>query len=783
MRYQFTECEVDLGRRELRRQGELVPLQPRVFDLLVYLLSHRDRAISKDELQDEVWAGSIVSETALTRALMKARKAVGDDADQQRVLKTVHGHGYRFVAELTETEPAPTAAPSDTAAAPAPADEASPPASRNWIGVLGATAMLALAALAFVLLSRPSDGGDLRVGVLPVMNLTGSGEFDWAPLGLMSLVNKVISESGGPAVVSSGEMAGLNLTFADPATPEPGLLDKLRGELKTTHLLAAALRRRGSELVLDYVVHRADGQSPVRRLLGGNPAQLAQTMTREVLATLPNAGARREVRVVSGNQFAAEAYAKGLALQLEGRVEEARNLFEVSVAEDPEAFWPRYELGLTMRRLATTEADYEKALSFAESMLGLAEEEPGGKALVAVHNAIAQIHARLGDRKAAEENYTQALAVATERGERAQLPTVLVNLSILARGDERYEDARGHLYRAQEINEQLGRDPGGHIPHSLGQIDLAEGNYEAAANHYRTALRLFRENNRRREQASSLSALARVLLRLGRFSEADAMLTDSLTLRRELDHLIGVVDTLLTRAELEIARGDFDRAAGAAREAQEGAASLGSQRRQEVALGALYRARLLDRDFAEAAAVWETWRELDPELEESWNGQLVQGEAARIEGRLTDALTLAEKLIDQAVTLDRADREVQALALKARASHDAGDPETPQAYRAALAVARGQNNNLRLGTLLLRTADWHLDQGDPEAAAPVLAELAVLHPDWPRVATLRARLAYARGEVDAAREAMAAARSAAGSAWDQESESWYQEVVGDSAGN
>ena len=87
----FNDCEFDPDRRELRRNGEIVPLEPRVFALLLYLIEQRHRAVDKDEIQDSVWSGVIVSETALTRAIMKARRAVGDSADAQAVIRTVHG--------------------------------------------------------------------------------------------------------------------------------------------------------------------------------------------------------------------------------------------------------------------------------------------------------------------------------------------------------------------------------------------------------------------------------------------------------------------------------------------------------------------------------------------------------------------------------------------------------------------------------------------------------------------------------------------------------------------
>lgn len=96
--YRFLDCELDVARRELRRGDELVALQPKVFELLVYLIERRERAVDKAEIQDAVWPGVVVTETSLTQAIRKARRAVGDDSETQAVIRTIHGHGYRFVA-------------------------------------------------------------------------------------------------------------------------------------------------------------------------------------------------------------------------------------------------------------------------------------------------------------------------------------------------------------------------------------------------------------------------------------------------------------------------------------------------------------------------------------------------------------------------------------------------------------------------------------------------------------------------------------------------------------
>ena len=94
----FADVEIDLDRVEVRRGGRPVPVQPQVFDVIEYLVRHRDRVVTKEELLDNVWGDRFVSESALTSRIKSARRALGDDGATQAVIRTVHGRGYRFVA-------------------------------------------------------------------------------------------------------------------------------------------------------------------------------------------------------------------------------------------------------------------------------------------------------------------------------------------------------------------------------------------------------------------------------------------------------------------------------------------------------------------------------------------------------------------------------------------------------------------------------------------------------------------------------------------------------------
>lgn len=100
----FDDYELDTYLYEIRRAGQHLRLEPKAFDVLVYLLLHRDRVVPKDELIENLWPEQFVSDAALNSSVMTARKAVGDNGRIQRVIQTLRGRGYRFIAEVEEHE-------------------------------------------------------------------------------------------------------------------------------------------------------------------------------------------------------------------------------------------------------------------------------------------------------------------------------------------------------------------------------------------------------------------------------------------------------------------------------------------------------------------------------------------------------------------------------------------------------------------------------------------------------------------------------------------------------
>jgi TolB-like protein/DNA-binding winged helix-turn-helix (wHTH) protein len=100
LKYQFTEFEIDLSQQELRRLGKAVHIEPQVFDLIVHLVRNHDRIVSKDELIETIWNGRIISEAALSSRINGARRALGDNGNDQALIRTLHKRGFRFVGSV-----------------------------------------------------------------------------------------------------------------------------------------------------------------------------------------------------------------------------------------------------------------------------------------------------------------------------------------------------------------------------------------------------------------------------------------------------------------------------------------------------------------------------------------------------------------------------------------------------------------------------------------------------------------------------------------------------------
>jgi TolB-like protein len=138
--YRFAEFELDLAKVELRAQGAVRSLEPQVFALLALLIENRDRLVSRDEIIEKVWDGRIVSDAAVASRVKSARQALDDDGKSQKLIRTLHGKGFRFVAEVRAVRGDATAVAggelADAVRAPDPAAHGLPAGEKPSIAVL-----------------------------------------------------------------------------------------------------------------------------------------------------------------------------------------------------------------------------------------------------------------------------------------------------------------------------------------------------------------------------------------------------------------------------------------------------------------------------------------------------------------------------------------------------------------------------------------------------------------------------------------------------------------------
>ena len=248
-RYRFGNVLIDKDQRVVVVGGQEVEVQPRVFDLLVYLIRKRDRAVSKQELQDQIWPGMFMSETVLSHTVMKARKAVGDDAQNQSVIKTLHGHGYRFIAQLEadDSEAPESLVPASTG------QQSAEPAKRPGPWRFNkAWALLLLALLVMVIYLTGSEFSDrepkydfkpvegVSIAVLPFTNLSDDKGSEYFSDGLSEEVMNRLARVPGLMVVARTSAFSFKGTHKNSR--------KIANELHVSHLIDGSVRKDGDQL-------------------------------------------------------------------------------------------------------------------------------------------------------------------------------------------------------------------------------------------------------------------------------------------------------------------------------------------------------------------------------------------------------------------------------------------------------------------------------------------------------------------------------------------------------
>ena len=198
--YEFDDVAVDLQNFRLEKRGEARALTPRAFDVLVYLIEQRGRVVEKQELFDQIWKETFVTDSALAREIKEIRHVLEDDAAAPRYIETVPKRGYRFIARLKENEiPAPQV---NVLSLPGPANEAeeagepgatgrsatAKPRTRPAMWMSALIVMMLVGVVLFTTRGKPIDS----LAILPLANGSGAAQMEYLSEGITeSLINSL----------------------------------------------------------------------------------------------------------------------------------------------------------------------------------------------------------------------------------------------------------------------------------------------------------------------------------------------------------------------------------------------------------------------------------------------------------------------------------------------------------------------------------------------------------------------------------------------------------------
>ena len=497
--FRFERCEVDVECRHVLLDGRQFPLDPLPFDLLVLLIRNRHRVVSKDELLEQVWKNRCVSVGVIASAIVRVRRATGDD--HAKLIKTVHRTGYRFVG-VCET----------SGAEPCLGQE-----SQTMVPVS-------------TLVST-----ELPLALLPFENLTGQPDLDWIKLGLMSLSANALGLQPGLSVASTPSVVAALATLTDDATAEERtrVVKHLVG---ARHVIHVAIRREGDGYQLAYCIDAASPADAYKHLVGRELTRLAQEMAGELQAVLLPAGmAPRPSHYSALNAFADETFARAMQAAAEQAWARAINLFRVVLDVQRDSIAVQFEY---LQVLAAF-GDKEEAVGVGEALLASARAAQDASFAAAVHLALGRTYLRTIDFEPAKRHLDESLRLYESRGEARDSVAVTCTLrASIAANERQFDLADEMLEKAQRHLEATGNQiERVRTVIVLAAVAVKRGNLVRSLELLREAVRVSEESRLRSYFVLASINLAHTCCQLGLLHAGVKHAQDGFTMANELGEL------------------------------------------------------------------------------------------------------------------------------------------------------------------------------------------------------------------------------------------------------
>ena len=793
--YRFDGFQLDTAKRELRRDGVLVPLQARVFECLCHLIEHRDRAVDRDELGQATFGRHDVSDAQLGQIILRARRAVGDDGQEQRLIRTIPRYGFRWMAqtqvvEIAPPEPAaveaealdaepvaaalpdaPSApgapeAPAPPAAA-APVPEVSPPApvdpaaGRRWrwpaLALLAACALLGLAAVLLVRRVHPDPPPPPpAVMVLPTA-VEGPDEVAWARLGLMAFVGERLRRVGLPVVPN--ETTLVLLARGDAGAADPA---RLRREAGVDLIVASRLAREPGRWRMRLEAVDAQGIHQRAEALDADLLQATRLASDRLLAALGHPAPRDAGSGAGQGLGLAERLQRAEAARLANRLDAARTILQSA----PPAQRDSPELRYRLARVQIRAGDYAEAMSALDALLREPGQPPAFRARLL--GARGSVHMRLARIEQAERDFDAAVKLLDPRTDAAELGSALMYRGVTRSGLGRFDaaladlgQARVHLLRSGDAL-AVARVDG-----NLGVLELNRGRPGAASEYLQRAAGVFESYGAIQELLISRSHLLQVHLMQLQYEQAWQASERNWAMRGRAGDSGQRLTIHLDRAEVLIRQGRF----GPARElleAPETAArdtTVNERRRAFVRVELAWRRGDMAEAIRRADAALEGWTEQAWDDTRGWV-LLRRQQAALASGQPPRPLPAeAEDAGDDRIgaAAPAAAATVPGLLARATALRASGREAAADAgYQAALSRAEQRGIPAEIATTIAAWVPWLIERGRLAEAGALVGRVAPWADRDYDCALLQLRLYHALGQRELWNSALATARGLAG---------------------
>jgi len=360
--YHSSGCVILPATRRLLREGVEVELEAKVFDLILLLVRDHARALGKQELIEKLWGRRPITDAALSQLIYKARRACGDDGEQQRVIRTIYARGLQWIAPVrcvtaeapanADPEPSPTLAAPTQGAAPNPQPAAVRPPARTRRWLLPAASLAAVAALAAMAWSMVAsrDGQPASnppsIAVLPFENLSTDKTNAYFAAGIQDEILTELAKINGLKVIAR--------TSTKQYASRPDDLPAIGRRLGVATLLEGSVQRAGDEVHINVQLIDAASRAHIwahsynRKLdnifevEGEVATEIAQTLDARLshheatnLAAPPTRNPDAYLAFLKANHLADRVHDLGNVTDPAGQAEQAIALYHAAVARDP----------------------------------------------------------------------------------------------------------------------------------------------------------------------------------------------------------------------------------------------------------------------------------------------------------------------------------------------------------------------------------------------------------------------------------------------------------------